>query len=120
MVLHSNVHFESSYYGPFNALLHEIFPIPRRFMHKPQGLLRQQFDSHQELLETVDSIVGPEAMSALQEREESLEADASIGSVVGPEVMNALQEHEGVLFEADTSIDSNGGLVGGRNLGQKF
>ncbi|KAG5639990.1 hypothetical protein DXG03_001916, partial [Asterophora parasitica] len=38
------VHYESSLYGPLNGIFSALFPIERRFMVKPQGLLRKEFD----------------------------------------------------------------------------
>ncbi|KAF8073673.1 hypothetical protein FPV67DRAFT_1478887 [Lyophyllum atratum] len=43
-VIHGGVHFESSLYGPYNTYLTALFPMERRFMVKPQGLLRSEFD----------------------------------------------------------------------------
>jgi len=51
-----NVHFEHQLYGPLNSFLEAIFPVRRRFMTKPQGLLRKvlEFDeSEDEYMEEV-------------------------------------------------------------------
>ncbi|KAF8068688.1 hypothetical protein FPV67DRAFT_1448583 [Lyophyllum atratum] len=35
----NDVHFESAMYGPIASYLHALFPLDRRFMVKPQGIL---------------------------------------------------------------------------------
>ena len=46
--------FENSIYGPLNGVAGEIFPVARRFIVKPQGILRIQYALATRRGETVD------------------------------------------------------------------
>lgn len=52
--------YEASMYGPFNAVLHHLFPLADSFMTKPQGLLRMHRDpDHTGGRVSIDSMGGP-------------------------------------------------------------
>ncbi|KAG5634056.1 hypothetical protein H0H81_003593 [Sphagnurus paluster] len=100
--------YEASLYGPFDAVLHHIFPLADRFMTKPQGLLRtlQQPDASESGRVSIDSMGAPVLPRIRQLRESTpkqpdflvVKAGPFYGKDV-PVVLVEIKRHDTILSE---------------------
>lgn len=73
----SEVHYENTLYGCFNALLTSIFPLKRRFMVIPQAVVRRALE-----LDDLEDDVSVGSTGALHQSRKMCKSDSAVPNVM--------------------------------------